>query len=179
MIVALFEDEDYADFLPLTYTRPVFECRSGMFTFFERAQKMYSEHRFLLFTRDYLAPTLRKRVSCPVNEPNSVDDDVLLINGVLLINEETKRLIEKKLGKNVLITQQGKIALAHIDERVANKHGEELCKPLSHPMLEKLVKECKTLEASKLHLLAYPWNLVNSNAELIKKRLFNARQKRM
>jgi len=169
MIVALFEDEDYTNFLPLTYTRPVFECRSGIFTFLERAQKMYSKHRFLLFTRDYLVPTLKKRVSCPVNEPNSVGDDVLLINGTLIINEETKRLIKKKLGRNVLITQQGRMTLAHIDEEVARKHGEELCKPLSHRILEKLVKECKTLEASKLHLLAYPWDLVNNNAELIKK----------
>ena len=89
-------------------------------------------------------PTLKKRVSCPVNEPNSVDDDVLLINGTLIINEETKRLIEKKLGRNVLITQQGRMALAHIDEEVARKHREELCKPLSHHILEKLVKECNS-----------------------------------
>jgi UDP-N-acetylglucosamine diphosphorylase/glucosamine-1-phosphate N-acetyltransferase len=169
MIVALFEDENYANFLPLTYTRPVFECRSGMFTFLERAQKMYSKHRFLLFTRDYLVPTLKKRVSCPINEPNSIDDDVLLINGTLIIDETTKQLITKKLGKNVLITQQGRIALAHINEETAKKHGEELCKPLSHHILTKLVKECKTLEASRLHLLAYPWDLVNSNAEMIKK----------
>jgi len=33
MIVALFEDESYENLLPLTYTRPVFECRSGIFTF--------------------------------------------------------------------------------------------------------------------------------------------------
>ncbi|RLI44150.1 hypothetical protein DRO69_08045, partial [Candidatus Bathyarchaeota archaeon] len=145
MIVALFEDEKYTNFLPLTYTRPVFECRSGIFTFLERAQKMYSKYHFLLFTRDYLVPTLKKRVSCPINKPNSIDDDVLLINGTLIIDEETKRLISKKLGKNVLITQQERIALAHINEETAKKHGEEFCKPFSHRILTKLVKKCKTL----------------------------------
>jgi len=167
MIVALFEDEIYANFLPLTYTRPVFECRSGMFSFLERAQRMFSESSFLLFTRDYLVPTFRRRVSCPVNEPNSIDDDVLLINGTLIVNEEVKRLIEKKLGRNVLITQEGRMALAHLGERVARKHGEELCKPVTRFASEKLSRECKTLEASNLHLFTYPWDLVNSNAELI------------
>jgi len=80
MIVALFEDESYENLLPLTYTRPVFECRSGIFTFLERAQRSYPESQFLLLTRNYLVPTLRKQVSHPVNEPDTVDDDVLLIN---------------------------------------------------------------------------------------------------
>lgn len=167
MIVALFEDEAYANFLPLTYTRPVFECRSGMFSFLERAQRMFSESGFVLFTRDYLVPTFRRRFSSPVNEPNSIDDDVLLINGTLIINEEVKRLIEKKLGRNVLIMQQGRTALAHLGERVARKHGEEFCKPFTRLASEKLFRECKTLEASNLHLLTYPWDLVDSNAKLI------------
>ncbi|UCE16785.1 MAG: hypothetical protein JSV12_04065 [Candidatus Bathyarchaeota archaeon] len=167
MIGALFEDEAYANFLPLTYTRPVFECRSGMFSFLERAQRMFSESSFLLFIRNYLVPTFRRRVSCPVNEPNSIDDDILLINGTLIVNEEVKRLVEKKLGRNVLVTQQGRMALAHLSERVAKKHGKELCKPLTRRASEKLIMECKTLEASNLHLLTYPWDLVNSNVELI------------
>jgi len=165
----MFEDEVYINFLPLTYTRPVFECRSGMFSLLERAQKIFSESRFLLFTRDYLVPTLRKRVSCPVNEPNSIDDDVLLINGTLIVNEEAKRLVKKKLGRNVLIMQQGRIALAHLSASVAKKHGEALCKPITRRASEKLINECKILEVSNLHLLTYPWDFVDSNAELIKK----------
>jgi len=168
MIVALFEDEVYANFLPLTYTRPVFECRSGMSSFLERAQRMFPESSFLLFTRDYLVPTFRRRVSYPVNEPNSIDDDVLLINGTLIADEEMKRLIEKKLDRNVLITQQGRVALAHLGEGVARKHGEELCKPVTRFASEKLIRKCKTLEASNLRLLTYPWDLVSNNAELIK-----------
>jgi len=168
MIVALFEDEDCENFLPLTYTRPVFECRSGMFTFLERAQRMYPESKFLLFTRDYLVPTLKKRVSHAVNEPASIDDEVLLINGAFIVNEEAKRLIEKKLARNVLMMQEGRMALAYLSEDVARNYGEELCGPLSRLMAKKLMKECKTLEASDLPLLAYPWDLVNKNAELIK-----------
>jgi len=169
MIVALFEDEVYANFFPLTYTRPVFECRSGMFNFLERAQRMFSESRFALFTRDYLAPTFRRRVSSPVNKPDSFDDDVLLINGTLIVDGEVKRLMKKKLGRNVLITQRGKIALAHLAQDVARKHGKELCKPVTRLTSKKLIRECKTLESINLDFLTYPWDLVHRSAELIMK----------
>jgi UDP-N-acetylglucosamine diphosphorylase/glucosamine-1-phosphate N-acetyltransferase len=169
MIVALFEDEVYANFLPLTYTRPVFECRSGMFSFHERAQRIFSESRSALFTRDYLAPTFRRRVSCPVNKPDSFDDDVLLINGTLIVDGKVKRLMEKKLGRNVLITQRGRIALAHLTQDVARKYGKELCKPVTHLTSKKLISECKTLESSDLDFLTYPWDLIHASAKLITK----------
>ena len=169
MIVALFEDENYENLLPLTYTRPVFECRSGMFTFLERAQRFYPESQFLLFTRNYLVPTLQKRVSHPVNEPDTVDDDVLLINGTFVLDNEAKQLIEKKLAEKVLITQKGRMVLAHLSEDVARNYIEELCSPLKGLTLKKLMKKCETLEASNLPLLTYPWDFVNKNAELIKK----------
>jgi len=168
MIVALFEDESYENLLPLTYTRPVFECRSGMLSLLERAHKTYSESKFLLFTRNYLASTLKKRVSHPVNETDAIDDETLLINGSLVINEKTKQIIKKKLAKNTLIMQKGKIALAHLSEDTARNHGKELCKPLTALILKKLMKNCKTLEASDLPLLNYPWDFVNKNAELLK-----------
>ena len=169
MIVALFEDESYENLLPLTYTRPVFECRSGIFTSFERAQRTYPESQFLLLTRNYLVPTLRKQVSHPVNEPDTVDDDVLLINGTFVLDDEARHLIEKKQAKKVLITQNGRLVQAHLSEDVARNHIEELCSPLKSLTLKKLKKKCDALEASNLPLLTYPWEFVNKNAELIKK----------
>ena len=168
VIVVLFEDESYENFFPLTYTRPVFECRIGMFTMLERTQRLYQKSKLLLFTRNYIVPTLKKRVSHSVNEPDSIDDDVLLINGALVIDEKTRQLLGKHLAKNVLMMQKGRIALAHLSEDVARDCGKELCKSLPSLALKKLVKKCKTLEASDLPLMTYPWDLVNKNAELIK-----------
>jgi UDP-N-acetylglucosamine diphosphorylase/glucosamine-1-phosphate N-acetyltransferase len=168
MIVALFEDESYENLLPLTYSRPVFECRSGMFNLLERVQRVYPESKFLLFTRNYLKPTLKKRVPHSVNEPDAIDDETLLINGALVINEKTKQLIKKKLVKNTLMMQKERIAMAHLSEDIARNLGKELCKPLTDLTLKKLLKNCITLEASDLQLLNYPWDFVNKNAELIK-----------
>lgn len=169
MITALFEDEDYKNFLPITYTRPVFECRSGMFTFLERVQKTYSESKILLFTREYLAPTLRKRVSHPLNKPEQIDNHLLLINGSLILDEKVRKLAEKKLAKNVLMLQNNRLAIGSLSEGIAKKYGKELCKPLTKALLKKLSKECKTLNATNLPLMNYPWDLVNQNSDLLKK----------
>lgn len=168
MIIALFEDESFSNLLPLTYTRPVFECRSGMFTMLERAQRFYQELRCILFARDYIAPTLRKRLLLHVNEPDLIDDDVLLINGGFVMNTRAKQLIEKNLDENVLIVQKGRIALAHLREDVARDYGQELCGSLTRLAAQEIMKQSKTLEASNLPLLTYPWDLVNRNSELIK-----------
>jgi len=177
MIVALFEDECYENFYPLTYTRPVFECRSGMFTLLERVQRLYPESKFLLFTRKYLVSTLKRRVSHFVNAPDFIDDEVLLINGTFVMDEKTKSLIKKNLVKNVLMIQKRRIALAHLSEDVARNYGAELCRPLEGFTLKKFMKKCKTLEASDLPLLTYPWDLVNKNAKLIKEDYLVARKK--
>jgi len=170
MITALFEDEEgYRNFLPLTHTHPVSELRSGMFTFLERAQKTYAESRILLFTRKYLEPTLSKRVSQPVNKPAQIDDHVLLFNGSLIIDEKVRGLAEKKLAKNTLMLQNNRLAMAALTESVARKYGKELCNPLTKVLLRKLSKECKTLTATNLSFLNYPWDLVNQNSNMLKK----------
>jgi len=169
MITVLFEDEDYNNFLPLTHTRPVYECRSGMFTFLERVQKTYSDSKILLFAREYLLPTLQKRVSHPVNKPEQVDDQLLLINGSLMVDNALKRLASEKLSKNVLMLQNNRLALASLGEEVATKYGEKLCKPLTKALLKKLSRECKTLKATNLPLMNFPWDLVNQNSDLLKR----------
>jgi UDP-N-acetylglucosamine diphosphorylase/glucosamine-1-phosphate N-acetyltransferase len=103
-----------------------------------------------------------------VNEPDAIDDETLLINGALVIDGKTKQLIKKKLVKNTLMMQKERIALAHLSKDLARNLGKELCKPLTNLTLKKLLKNCKTLEASDLPLLSYPWDFVNKNAESIK-----------
>ncbi len=169
MIVALFEDEVYENFFPVTYTRPVFECRSGMSSFLQRIQRIYPEARIVLFTRDYLVPTLKRRVQNFVNEPDSIDDDALLVNGTLVFDENVERLVEGKLSKDVVIMQDGRIALAHLSGRIARKHCRELCKPLTRFTLGEVTKDCRILESSDLPLMIYPWDLISTNAELIRK----------
>lgn len=116
MIVSLFEDETFENFLPLTYTKPVFKLKSGIFSFLERVQKVFPDYPLLLFTRDYLTPTLKQREIHPINNPDAIVDDLILVNSTLVVEKQTRQLIEKKLGKNVAMTQNGKVILAHLSE---------------------------------------------------------------
>ena len=168
MIVALFEDETFVNFLPLGYTRPVFDLRSGMFSFLERVQKGFPNSNLMLFTRDYLVPTLKRRTSCPVNQPAAIDEDVLLINSTLIVDEKVERLAERKLSVNSMIKQHGRIALARLSQNLIQKCAEEMRKPASRVLVEKLTKKCKVLDSSELRLFNYPWDLINNCSELIK-----------
>ena len=168
MITALFEDETYENLLPITYTRPVYECRTGMYTLRERVQKSYPTSKLICFTRNYLAPTMKKRFSLAVNNPKAIDDDIILINGTLVLSENTRQFIRKKQAPNTLYIQNQRLAYAHLNQDLAREHANELCKPLTSQSIKKLARKCKQIETKNLPLLTFPWDFINHNTELIK-----------
>lgn len=51
----IFSDANYwGEFLPLTYTKPIAELRTGIFTFLERWQKLLDSNEISYITEDYL-----------------------------------------------------------------------------------------------------------------------------
>jgi len=164
MLVCLFEDESFESFFPLTYTRPIFELKCGMFSLRERLRKVFQNHPVMLAVRDYLAPTLKKRVSDPINDPSAIDDDLLLVNGALILKKQTVKLIQTRLSKNVVVMQDNKIVLIHLSENLAKKHADSLCKFVTQRRLRKIAKNCKILKTRNMPLITHPWDLV-SNCE--------------
>lgn len=169
VIILLFEDESFKNFLPLTYTRPVFDLKSGIFSFLERVQKVFSDYPLVLLARNYLVPTLKQRETHPINNPSAIDDDLIVVNGTLVVEMETKQLIEKKLGKNVAITQNGRVILAHLSKKLAEEHAKRLCKSVTQLHLKKIVKKCKVKKVQNMPLMMHPWDLINNCAELIRR----------
>jgi UDP-N-acetylglucosamine diphosphorylase/glucosamine-1-phosphate N-acetyltransferase len=167
MLVCLFEDESFEAFLPLTYTKPIFELKCGMFSFRQRIERVFQDYPLILSIRDYLTPSFKQKVSNPVNDPNAIDDDLLLVNGSLIVGKQTAELAQKRLGKNTALMQDNKVVLAHLSEETAKKHAETLCKFITQRQLRKVVKQCETLEAQNLSLILHPWNLVSKCKELI------------
>jgi UDP-N-acetylglucosamine diphosphorylase/glucosamine-1-phosphate N-acetyltransferase len=111
---------------------------------------------------------MKKRFSLIVNDPDAIDDNILLMNGALILNETTKQLIKKKDAQDTLVMQNGRIAYAHLSQNTAQEHANELRSPLTTQNIKKLARKCKQTETQKLPLLTYPWELINYNAELIK-----------
>lgn len=98
----LFEDEKYADFLPLTFTRPVYELRTGIDLIREKWQSFLSA-RIYTHTREPLWSLFG-------NLPES--SEKIWINGRLIPDTEISQAIRWLNPETVLKTQSGDILAA-------------------------------------------------------------------
>lgn len=89
-MVVIYEDEGYKNFLPLVYLRPVFDLLVGRMTLFERITNLYPEitTRSGVLVRDYLAPWIKEKYRCPVNEIPKTEGPILFISSRVLLNEK-------------------------------------------------------------------------------------------
>src|SRR5688572_21244031 len=82
--IILFDDESRERMLPLSYTRPVAELRTGIFTIRERWERLL-EGTASYITTDYLSDKY----------PMRLEDDNIVINGAVLPNDRLLKLIEQ------------------------------------------------------------------------------------
>jgi UDP-N-acetylglucosamine diphosphorylase / glucose-1-phosphate thymidylyltransferase / UDP-N-acetylgalactosamine diphosphorylase / glucosamine-1-phosphate N-acetyltransferase / galactosamine-1-phosphate N-acetyltransferase len=96
MNIIIFEDDLHDGFYPLSLTRPLWELKSGLFSFRERLElflgrvKGLSGSRVFFFTREYLAPYYRERYPRDSINDYSVFEsggDILCVNALKYISE--------------------------------------------------------------------------------------------
>ncbi len=85
--ICIFEDSEYQNFLPLVYSRPVYDLRCGAYTILERIALQYPGTNIKLFCREYLKNLTNENHPYNVNETNFDDGDCLFINGRLLTSK--------------------------------------------------------------------------------------------
>ena len=78
--IILFDDESREQMLPLSYTRPVAELRTGIFTIRERWEKLLKGSASYI-TSDYLNARF----------PMHLEDDNTVLNGAVMPNEQPDR----------------------------------------------------------------------------------------
>ena len=93
MILGIFEDTRIEYFYPLVYMRPIYDLRNGMYSNRDRIYRLLKPERLFLYMRDYLAPfvewritTEEKKTNIYVNKIGEVDDNIILINGRLVLS---------------------------------------------------------------------------------------------
>lgn len=101
--IILFDDESRERMLPLSYTRPVGELRTGIFTIRERWEKLL-KGKASYITSDYLTDKF----------PMDLEDDNIVINGAVLPNDRLLRLIEQ-LEPNEALMEGGDLLAARLD----------------------------------------------------------------
>lgn len=168
MNLSIFEDAEFENFLPLTYTRPVYDLRCGIDELYKKLQRAFPGEKYLFFTRDYLARVFSRRVGGPVNDPDAIDDHTCFVNGCVLPSDNLKELVRSYSGKNVLAIQDGRLVFACLREDVSRELGELFLKPVDGGAIQKLKDKAEVKEMRGLELLRYPWELIEHNGELIK-----------
>ncbi|HZV70948.1 MAG TPA: GlmU family protein [Saprospiraceae bacterium] len=136
--IILFDDESREQMLPLSYTRPVAELRTGIYTIRERWEKLLNGTASYI-TSDYLSDRF----------PMILEDDNIVINGAVMPNDRMVRLIEQ-LEPNEALMNDGDLIAA----RLNRIQFENLFRDES-------IEEIKGLDLSDtpfIHL-AYPWDL--------------------
>ncbi|RLE60916.1 MAG: hypothetical protein DRJ32_02135 [Thermoprotei archaeon] len=173
LIVGIFEDEKVDYFYPLTYTRAVYDLRIGMYTLRERIIEGLKPDVIHLFVRDYLAELYRWREGkkgYKVNEVDDIADDILLVNGRLLVDQPTAETLLKAIASesNTLLAKGNDIVALKLSKELAEKYLELFLKPVSAELLIDLKESVKVLQYAEAKLVDYPWDIVLNNAEWIK-----------
>lgn len=101
----LFDDKSWENLLPLTFTRPVCEIRTGILTIKEKWEKHFNE-QFSYITQDYLQKKFILKV----------DSDNILINGSILPDEKILNEI-KSLDKNEALLKNEKLIAVRLEKQ--------------------------------------------------------------
>lgn len=93
--ICIFENNNYNNFYPLTYNRPIYDLRCGILTLKEKIRHYFPSIQTTLQCRNYLADFIQEKNSdCLVNKIQK--QNCLFINGAVLFNEN----LLKQIGKN-------------------------------------------------------------------------------
>ena len=86
--VVLYEDEGFADLLPLTFWRSVFELQVGRKLLLDRIAQRAGMSIAGVWTRDWIAPVAAQRCGAPANQP--LGGPGILANGRWIIEGEVR-----------------------------------------------------------------------------------------
>ncbi len=101
--IILFDDDNWSDFLPLSYTRPVSELRVGILTIREKWER-YLDGQVSYITQEYLAERY----------PIKIADHNIIINGSILPDVKLSKLIAQ-LDHNEALLYEDTLVAAHLD----------------------------------------------------------------
>lgn len=150
----LFEDEAVSRFLPLTWTRPLFALRCGIFTLHEAVERAYGTVADALYVRPFLTDVVRERSGLAVNAPPAGEGMALLLNGRLLASQRLPETIPMWGEPCLYRNGAGEVLGAWLPISALSPSW-----PLAFPKLPEKVVDWA--------MLAWPWELFQQNGDRI------------
>jgi UDP-N-acetylglucosamine diphosphorylase/glucosamine-1-phosphate N-acetyltransferase len=164
MPVAVFEDRAAESFLPLTYTKAVFDLRVGLYTLLERVERLFGKVEYA-FVRPHLEEFYA--LDRGLGYPEDPDDELLLVNPRYVLDE-------KAMEKLSELSQSGRwFLLVHGSDAVGAKLPAEMACEVSRTgfdaglALRGFNGKLSILHLEKARSLSQPWELIEANAEAL------------
>lgn len=171
MLVGVFEDEDYNVLYPISYTKPVYEIRNGIFNLRERICKLFESERYYLFMRSNLARLYKWLLNIVyelknyrVNEIKDVDSDLLIINGRIILTDEVLDTIDQFInstGNFIGVSEDYELLFLKITPEVVQSFETVLLKPFHLELFSPLEESAELVFLEKVTLLKTPLDLLN------------------
>ena len=166
MSIVLFEDTSWKKFVPLSYTRSLFDLKIGSLTTFD----YFNTKSAKLLTRKYLENMTRQRhPNCNVNK-FEYDSNDIFVNSLFFPHMSFFKKVTKR--KNFLVSYRDKILIARLDK----SDYKYLYETVIH---DKDVRNSK-LTAEIIHinsadecgsLYSWPWDLISGLKNVLQHQL--------
>ncbi|MGD1046241.1 MAG: GlmU family protein [Bacteroidota bacterium] len=161
--ICIFEDNHFAQFLPLVHFRPVYSLRCGIFSLKEKILRAYSPSNITVQCRKSLALCIKARKpQFSVNEiPAS---ECLFINGRVLADQTLAKKIPLSAKQDVVYVSGDQVIAAYASGKNLERVKKNLSSPLSLSDFDGLSK----IEIEP-ETVSYPWDLIQMNGTQIVK----------
>lgn len=155
--IVLFEDDGFANLLPMVFWRSVFELRFGRRILLDRAAQQLSLPVAGVWTRDWLTRVAAQRCGAPANQP--LPGSAVLVNGRWILDEPVE--FSKKSCVGVVGPD---VAYIVCDAKLASRLRPE---DLLDPDRRASVLEGLERREAPGRFFRYPWEAVSDLARLL------------
>jgi len=161
MHICIFEDEQYLNFEPLIYSRPVYDLVCGITTLKEKIIRVFPKEKVILKCRNYIESFVKEEN--PKRKVNQFDDDdYLFINGRIIAPPNLKNILSTKSGEEKVFVSNGVLVAAKISAR----RMIELSFDNADTIDTKLFSNIPSVEV-EIPVANYLWDLVYLNGKEI------------
>ena len=161
MPICIFEDEQYLNFEPLIYSRPVYDLICGMTTLKDKIIRSFPKEKITLNCRDHLESFVK--AENPKLKVNQFDeDDYLFINGRIVAPSNLKNVFKTKPNEEKVFTSKGIVVAAKISWKMIRVLGL-----VQNEVIDsRLFSNLSTTEVD-IPVANYLWDLVYLNGKEI------------
>lgn len=159
MQLCIFEDKKASNFLPLTYSRPVYDLICGYTPIKNKIFRLFPSAKHSFHCRAYLENvTIQNNPGILVNSIE--DDECLFINGRISADGSLIKLFSKNKKENVVYISGDTVVAAHLSGSALNSFKKKVS---DHIDLENF--NGVNTEVVEVKTFNFLWDLINYNDE--------------